>query len=56
MVLSIDKQSSLKNAIEKWFKELQGYDPNIPILFVGNKIDLRNGEDDYKLVSKEQAQ
>ncbi|RIA85906.1 small GTPase-binding protein [Glomus cerebriforme] len=39
---SIDSIDSLENVEEKWFPEVRTFCPNIPIILVGNKTDLRN--------------
>ncbi|GFT68519.1 ras-like GTP-binding protein rhoA [Trichonephila clavipes] len=41
---AIDNPTSLRNACEKWYPEIEKYIPNVPIVFVGNKIDLRSDE------------
>ncbi|CAH8462958.1 unnamed protein product [Schistosoma turkestanicum] len=35
---------SLDNIIEKWYPEVRHFCPNVPIILVGNKQDLRNDE------------
>ncbi|KAL3317826.1 hypothetical protein Ciccas_003518 [Cichlidogyrus casuarinus] len=35
---------SLENIAEKWFPEVKHFCPNVPIILVGNKKDLRNDE------------
>lgn len=41
---AIDNPTSLQNACEKWYPEIEKIIPNVPIVFVGNKIDLRSDE------------
>jgi len=45
MCFSIDSPDSLENIPEKWVPEVKHFCPNVPIVLVGNKKDLRN--DDY---------
>uniref|UniRef100_A0A914EPJ2 Uncharacterized protein n=1 Tax=Acrobeloides nanus TaxID=290746 RepID=A0A914EPJ2_9BILA len=42
MFFSIDSPISLDNIIEKWKPELHHHLPNVPIILIGNKKDLRN--------------
>lgn len=35
---------SLDNITEKWYPEVKHFCPNVPIILVGNKQDLRNDE------------
>ena len=42
MCFSIDSPDSLANIAEKWTPEVRHYCPNVPIILVGNKKDLRN--------------
>jgi len=44
MCFSIDSPDSLENIPEKWVPEVKHFCPNIPIVLVGNKKDLRNDE------------
>jgi len=43
MCFSIDSPDSLQNIPEKWVPEVKHFCPNVPIVLVGNKKDLRNG-------------
>ena len=45
MCFSIDSPHSLENIPEKWTPEVKYFCPNVPIILVGNKKDLRNDED-----------
>ncbi len=47
MCFSIDQPDSLENIPEKWVPEVKHFCPNVPIVLVGNKKDLRN--DDYTI-------
>ncbi|XP_054706503.1 ras-like GTP-binding protein Rho1 [Uloborus diversus] len=40
----IDDPDSLANVTEKWYPEVRHFCPNVPILLVGNKKDLRCDE------------
>lgn len=44
MCFSIDSPDSLENIPEKWNPEVKHFCPNVPVLLVGNKKDLRNDE------------
>lgn len=42
MCFSIGSPDSLENISEKWTPEVRQFCPNVPIILVGNKRDLRN--------------
>ena len=42
MCFSTDSPDSLENVPEKWTPEVRHFCPNVPIILVGNKKDLRN--------------
>ena len=42
MCFSIDSPDSLENIPEKWTPEVRHFCPNVPIILVGNKKDLRH--------------
>jgi len=42
MCFSIDSPDSLENIPEKWTPEVKHFCPNVPIILVGNKRDLRH--------------
>ncbi|XP_014671952.1 PREDICTED: ras-like GTP-binding protein RHO [Priapulus caudatus] len=44
MCFSIDSPDSLENIPEKWTPEVKHFCPNVPIILVANKKDLRNDE------------
>ncbi|XP_015233885.1 rho-related GTP-binding protein RhoA-C-like [Cyprinodon tularosa] len=44
MCFSVDSPDSLANIPEKWTPEVRHFCPNVPIILVGNKKDLRNDE------------
>jgi len=44
MCFSIDSPDSLENIPEKWVPEVKHFCPNVPIVLVGNKKDLRGDE------------
>lgn len=50
MCFSIDSPDSLENIPEKWSPEVRHFCPNVPVILVGNKKDLRN--DPYTVKSK----
>ncbi|XP_051908827.1 ras-like GTP-binding protein RHO [Hippocampus zosterae] len=41
---SVDSPDSLENIPEKWVPEVKHFCPNVPIILVANKKDLRNDE------------
>uniref|UniRef100_A0A8C5FIQ5 Ras homolog family member B n=1 Tax=Gadus morhua TaxID=8049 RepID=A0A8C5FIQ5_GADMO len=44
MCFSVDSPDSLENISEKWVPEVKHFCPNVPIILVANKKDLRNDE------------
>ncbi|XP_040283313.1 rho-related GTP-binding protein RhoB-like [Bufo bufo] len=44
MCFSVDSPDSLENIPEKWVPEVKRFCPNVPIILVANKKDLRNDE------------
>ncbi|KAI3387185.1 hypothetical protein SNEBB_005218 [Seison nebaliae] len=44
MCYAIDSPDSLANVPEKWTPEVRHFCPKVPIVLVGNKMDLRNDE------------
>ena len=44
MCFSVDSPDSLENIPEKWNPEVKHFCPNVPVLLIGNKRDLRNDE------------
>merc|ERR1719391_1664654 len=49
---SIDSPDSLENIPEKWTPEVKHFCPNVPIILVGNKKDLRNDPNTIKELGK----
>lgn len=47
MCFSVDSPDSLENIPEKWVPEVKHFCPNVPIVLVANKKDLR--QDDYTI-------
>ena len=52
MCFSIDSPDSLENIPEKWTPEVRHFCPNVPIILVGNKKDLRNDENVKRELAK----
>merc|ERR1712088_42716 len=52
MCFSIDSPDSLDNIPEKWTPEVRHFCPNVPIILVGNKKDLRNDPNTIKELAK----
>ena len=52
MCFAIDSPDSLENIPEKWIPEVKHFCPNIPVILVGNKKDLRNDIQTIKELGK----
>ena len=52
MCFSIDSPDSLENIPEKWTPEVKHFCPNVPIILVGNKKDLRHDENTRRELAK----
>jgi len=52
MCFSIDSPDSLENIPEKWTPEVRHFCPNVPIILVGNKKDLRNDQGTIRELNK----
>ncbi|KAL9959586.1 hypothetical protein ACROYT_G032920 [Oculina patagonica] len=52
MCFSIDSPDSLENISEKWTPEVKHFCPNVPIILVGNKTDLRADENVKRELAK----
>ena len=52
MCFSIGSPDSLENISEKWTPEMKQFCPNVPIILVGNKKDLRNDNNTIHELSK----
>jgi len=52
MCFSIDSPDSLENIPEKWTPEVKHFCPNVPIILVGNKKDLRQDSITIKELQK----
>jgi len=52
MCFSIDSPDSLENIPEKWTPEVRHFCPNVPIILVGNKKDLRSDPGTVRELSK----
>lgn len=52
MCFSIDSPDSLENIPEKWTPEVRHFCPNVPIILVGNKKDLRNDDNTKRELAK----
>ncbi|XP_062136606.1 ras-like GTP-binding protein Rho1 isoform X3 [Drosophila sulfurigaster albostrigata] len=48
MCFSIDLPDSLENIQDKWIPEVKHFCPNVPIILVGNKRDLRYDHETIK--------
>ncbi|KAH8404135.1 hypothetical protein KR215_010306 [Drosophila sulfurigaster] len=55
MCFSIDLPDSLENIQDKWIPEVKHFCPNVPIILVGNKRDLRYDHETIKARHKELA-
>ncbi|XP_055371651.1 ras-like GTP-binding protein Rho1 isoform X1 [Condylostylus longicornis] len=52
MCFSVDSPDSLENIPEKWTPEVKHFCPNVPIILVGNKRDLRNDPNTIRELAK----
>lgn len=52
MCFSVDSPDSLENIPEKWTPEVKHFCPNVPIILVGNKKDLRNDPNTIRDLAK----
>jgi GTPase SAR1 family protein len=52
MCFSVDNPDSYLNVQDKWAPEIKKYCPKVPIILVGNKIDLRNDKNVIKSLMK----
>ena len=52
MCFAIDNPDSLEKIVEKWSQEVDHVYPNVPVILVGNKIDLRNDTATREKLSK----
>jgi len=56
MCFSIDSPDSLENIPEKWTPEVRHFCPNVPIILVGNKTDLRTDDTTKRELQKMKQQ
>jgi len=56
MCFSIDSPDSLENIPEKWVPEVKHFCPNVPIVLVGNKKDLRDDQYTIKELARNKQQ
>eukprot|EP00127_Corallochytrium_limacisporum_P002736 Clim_evm45s136 gene=Clim_evmTU45s136 len=52
MCFAVDNPDSLENIPEKWAPEVNHFCPNVPVILVGLKKDLRNDENTKKELAK----
>lgn len=52
IIFSLIDPQSLEKAINKWLPEVKHFCPNVPIILVGNKNDLRNDQNLIKALAK----
>jgi len=52
MCFSVDSPDSLENIREKWTPEVKHFCPNVPIVLVANKTDLRNDSNTIRDLAK----
>ena len=45
MCFSIDRRASHQNILHRWGPEITRFEPNVPIVLVGTKSDLRHQRD-----------
>jgi small GTP-binding protein len=58
IAFSLVSRSSLENVKTKWIKEIKTSCPNVPVILVGSKLDLRNKklDNDGSFVSTEEGE
>ncbi|XP_034477791.1 ras-like GTP-binding protein Rho1 [Drosophila innubila] len=56
IVFSIDCRFYFEAVSDKWKREIRHYLPNVPIILVGNKRDLRSDPDHLKELAKRKQQ
>ncbi|XP_036620017.1 transforming protein RhoA-like isoform X1 [Trichosurus vulpecula] len=56
MCFSIDAPNSLESIGDKWTPEVKHFCPNVPIILVGNKKDLRNDEHTRRELAKKKQE
>ncbi len=52
MCFGIDNPDSLENIMEKWVPEVNHFCPNVPVILVGNKKDLRFDKEVHEELEK----
>lgn len=52
MCFAINNPDSFENIIEKWLPEVNHFCPNVPVILVGNKKDLRNDSETIEELEK----
>jgi len=52
LCFSIDSPDSLENIPDRWTPELKHFCPKVPIVLVGNKLDLRNNPETLEALAK----
>lgn len=52
LILTASFSSTAENIPEKWTPEVKHFCPNVPIILVGNKKDLRNDEHTRRELAK----
>ncbi len=52
IVFSIDGQGSIENIPAQWYPEVSHHCPNVPIILVGNKLDLRDDRETVERLQK----
>ena len=52
MCFSIDSPDTFTNILQKWAAEVKNFCPNVPIVLVGNRSDLRNDEETISQLKK----
>ena len=55
MCFSIVSMDSFENILQKWAPEIKHFCPNVPIILVGNKQDLRSSESNKREVTPAQG-
>jgi GTPase SAR1 family protein len=53
---SVVWKDSLENVLIRWFPEVQHFCPNIPILLIGTKNDLRDDQKELENLKKNEEE
>lgn len=55
LAYSVDSGASIRNVVDKWAPEIAHYLPRVPVVLVGLKADLRQGQEAAHMIFPEDA-